>query len=239
VADIFREVEEDVRRERYAQLWKQYGDYAVAIAAVIVIGVAGFELWQRYEVRERTKASDQFIEASVAADPAQASDMFAHLATTAPDGYAQLAKMEEAGALLSSGQRDHAIAIYKNIAANPDSPFAEVARIREGWALVDTVSKEEVTELLAPLSDPSNPWHYMVQEILGYADYRNGDMKAALTSFQNLSKQPDAPAGIRARANAMATFIMAGGARDVGTVPPLQPRAPVVPQAATPQKPAR
>jgi len=104
------------------------------------------------------------------------------------------------------------------------------------------VSKEEVTELLAPLSDPSNPWHYMVQEILGYADYRNGDMKAALTSFQNLAKQPDAPAGIRARANAMATFITAGGARDVGTVPPLphMPAAPsTTPQAATPQKPAR
>lgn len=241
MADIFREVEEDVRRERYAQLWKKYGDYIVAVAAVIVIGICAYELWQRYQASERTKASDQFIEATVAADPGQAADMFARLATNAPDGYAQLAKMDEAGALLAAGQRDHAIAIYKNIAANPDSPFAEAARVRAGWAIVDTASEEEVRELLAPVADPANPWHYMAQEILAYADYRNGDMKAALTTFQVLSKAADAPAGIRARANAMATFIMAGGNKDVGTVPPLQPRVPVthtVPQAASP-KPTR
>ncbi|HEY5237537.1 MAG TPA: tetratricopeptide repeat protein [Rhizomicrobium sp.] len=238
MADIFREVEEDVRRERYAQLWKKYGDYAVALAAAVVIGVSGFELYQRYEAGERTKASDQFIEATVAADPSQAADMFAHIASTAPDGYAQLAKMDEAGALLASGQRDHAIAIYKYIAGNPDSPFAEAARIRAAWALADTATKQELTTLLAPVSDPSNPWHYMSEEILAYADYHAGDTQKALTSFQILSKQLDAPAGIRARANAMATYILSGGDKDVGTVPPMQPNI-VPPAHAAAPKPAK
>ncbi|HSZ10687.1 MAG TPA: tetratricopeptide repeat protein [Rhizomicrobium sp.] len=237
MADIFREVEEDVRRERYAQLWKKYGDYAVAVAAIVVIGVAGFELWQRYEARERTKASDQFIEATVAADPSQAAELFARLATTAPDGYAQLSKMDEAGALLASGQRDHALAIYKNIAGDSASPFSEVARIREGWALADTDTAEELTTLLAPLTDPANPWHSMANEILAYAHYREGDTARALTTFQVLAKDTNAPAGIRARANAMATFIAAGGAKDVGTVPPLQPKVMLPAQQAQPAAP--
>jgi len=105
VADIFREVEEDVRRERYAQLWKKYGDYAVALAAAVVIGVSGFELYQRYEAGERTKASDQFIEATVAADPSQAADMFAHIASTAPDGIRARANAM-ATYILSGGDKD-------------------------------------------------------------------------------------------------------------------------------------
>ena len=58
MTDIFREVEEDVRRERFEKLWKQYGDYVVALAALLVIGAAGYQLWRYYEARQIAKASD-------------------------------------------------------------------------------------------------------------------------------------------------------------------------------------
>ena len=58
MSDIFREVEEDVRRERFEQIWKQYGDYIIAGVAVIVIAIAGYELWQRYEETQRLKSSE-------------------------------------------------------------------------------------------------------------------------------------------------------------------------------------
>ena len=37
MSDIFQEVEEDVRRERYEQIWKQYGNYILAAAGVVVL----------------------------------------------------------------------------------------------------------------------------------------------------------------------------------------------------------
>ena len=40
MSDIFREVEEDVRREKLEKFWKAYGDYVIALAAVIVVGTA-------------------------------------------------------------------------------------------------------------------------------------------------------------------------------------------------------
>ena len=68
MTDIFREVEEDVRRERFEKLWKQYGDYAIALAAVIVIAIAGYKFWQRYEVQQRLKASSAFTAAQQLAE---------------------------------------------------------------------------------------------------------------------------------------------------------------------------
>ena len=101
MTDIFREVEEDVRRERYAQLWKQYGDYAIAAAAAVIVGVAAWQLWQRYQQNQRIEASNAYIMAVLeASDPSKAAAAFATLAKTAPSGYATISRMQEANALL-------------------------------------------------------------------------------------------------------------------------------------------
>jgi hypothetical protein len=41
MSDIFREVDEDVRRDRFEQIWKQYGSLIVAAAMIMVAAVAG------------------------------------------------------------------------------------------------------------------------------------------------------------------------------------------------------
>ena len=64
MSDIFREVEEDVRREKLVKFWKAYGDYLIALAALFIIGIAGWQLWQRYEARQRDAASTAFIPSS-------------------------------------------------------------------------------------------------------------------------------------------------------------------------------
>ena len=89
MSDIFREVEEDVRRERFEQLWKQYGDYVIALVALLVIGVAGFQLWRVYEQRERNKAAVEFSAALQLLEnnqPRGAAEIFAALAKSAPGG---------------------------------------------------------------------------------------------------------------------------------------------------------
>src|SRR6185312_3655779 len=80
LSDIFREVEEDVRREKLTKFWKAYGDYLIALAAVIIIGIAGFQLWQRYEARQRGAASVAFSAAQRINDPAAAAVAFSDLA---------------------------------------------------------------------------------------------------------------------------------------------------------------
>jgi len=49
VSDIFSEVEEEVRRERWEKLWKNYNGVIIAAAAIIVTAVAGWQAWDRYQ----------------------------------------------------------------------------------------------------------------------------------------------------------------------------------------------
>ena len=224
MSDIFREVEEEVRRERYAELWKKYGDYVIAAVALIVIGAAGYRLWLYYEQRANQQASEAYAAAeqlleSNRAD--QAATAFAKLADSAPSGYATVARLQNADALEAAGNRDQAIALYKKIAAGDDPLLAAVARIREGWALVESKPRLEMETLLAPLTDPTSPWRYMAREILAYSDYRAGKFDAAQKEYEMLAGETDAPIGVRQRADAMATFLKAGGDASFGSVPAL------------------
>ena len=70
--DLFREVEEEVRKERYEQIWQSYGNYIIAGAIALVLGVAGWQAWQAYQLRQREDASARF---EAAVDQAQTGDL--------------------------------------------------------------------------------------------------------------------------------------------------------------------
>jgi len=220
LSDIFREVEEDVRREKLEKFWKAYGDYIIALGALIILGIAGFELWQRYQANQRDKAAIAFMAAQRITDPRQAANAFADLAKTAPSGYRLLSRLEQANSMLAAGQRETAVTVYKEIADQDKSGIGAVARVRAGWATVDTASRADLQTLLAPLETQSSVWKPMADEILAYSDYRNHDTAKATQEFDSLASNPATPGALKSRARAMAAFLKQGGDKNVGTVPP-------------------
>ena len=219
MSDIFREVEEEVRRDRLEKIWKEYGDYIVAAAALLILAAAGFRLWNVYEAREQAAASGRYLTAQQLLQSGQAraaAEAFAHLSKTAPSGYAKLAQLEEANALQASGNATAALANYRKLATDGDEMISAIARLRAAWILVEGAPKSEVESLIGGLAAESNPWHQVAREILAYADYHAGATKQALAEFAALSKDPKAPAGVRGRSKAMVTFLTAGGESNVG-----------------------
>lgn len=238
MTDIFREVEEDVRRERLEQLWKKYSDYIIAGASLLIIAVAGFQLWRVYEQRQQVQASVNYAAASQMLDggaAGAAAITFAKLAETAPGGYAQLATLQKANALYASGNTAQAVDAYKQIAAKGDPLLAPIARIRAAWATVETAPRSDIDVLLKPLLDQTNPWHAMAREIVAYEDYKSGAADKALAEFKAIETDKDAPGAVKQRSRAMATYLAAGGDTNFGTVPP-PPKPPALPQnSAAPQ----
>jgi len=130
VTDIFREVEEDVRRERIEKLWKAYGNYVIALVVLLFVGIAGWQLWQRHQDQERVRYSDRFIAAQRITNPQAAANAFADIARSAPKGYAILAKLSQASAMFMAGQRNEAIELFKQIAMDDSGTIGSVARLR-------------------------------------------------------------------------------------------------------------
>jgi hypothetical protein len=232
LSDIFREVEEDVRKERLEKIWKAYGDYIIAAGVLLFAGIAGYQLWQRHEDNERVKASAALVAAQQMTNATLAADAYNTIAKDAPGGYALVARLSQAGAMAASGQDQNALDLYKQIAKDDDGVIGSTARLRAAWLQADRATRGELAGLLAPLNQPGNAWSPMAREVLAYADYRALDLKGALMKYRLLAADTAAPEGLRARARAMAQFIAQGGAASFGTVPP-----PVVP--APPAAPAK
>ena len=242
MSDIFREVEEDVRKERLEKLWKAYGDYAIALMAVIILSVAGYELWLRYEDAQRARASSAFVAAQHITNPVQAASAFETLSRTAPGGYGELAKLGEANVLPATGRVNDAIALYKDVAGTDVGPLGATARLRAAWLEADNASYADLATLLAPINTPTSPWRQMAREVLAYSDYKAGKNMVAGAAFAALANDPESPDALKNRARAFAAFLQGGGARDFGTVPPpAAPPAPGTPPgtAPSPKPPAK
>ena len=242
MSDIFREVEEDVRKERLEKLWKAYGDYAIALMAVIILSVAGYELWLRYEDAQRARASSAFVAAQHVTNPVQAASAFETLSRTAPGGYGELAKLGEANVLPATGRVNDAIALYKDVAGSDVGPLGATARLRAAWLEADNASYADLATLLAPINTPTSPWRQMAREVLAYSDYKAGKNMVAGAAFAALANDPESPDALKNRARAFAAFLQGGGARDFGIVPlPAAPPAPGTPPgtAPSPKPPAK
>ena len=257
MSDIFHEVEEEVRRERFDRLWKQYGDYIIAGVALVVIAIAGWQLWQRYETNQRMKASETLIAAQTAAaggDIGKATPQFALVAKDAPSGYAKMAKLSQAGALFATGQRGAAVEIYKAVAADESGPIGRLALLRAGWVLADSTPRAELATLLAPLLAPvdvttyrwwvipqtkteQNAWRFAAREILAYADYHASDLTKAQAEYKALAEDKDAPEAMRNRTRAMADLLKSGGLTNFGTVPAAAPPPGTTPTPNVPAPP--
>jgi hypothetical protein len=220
VSDIFREVEEDVRREKAEKFWKAYGNYILAVGVILFLGIGAWQLWQRHDQQEREKAAAVFMAAQRITTPQNAASAFADMAAGAPKGYGKVARLSQAGAMFAAGQQKEAIALFKDIATGDSGAVGAVARLRAGWAQADTLSRSELTDWLAPLDKPGSAWRENAREILAYADYRALDMKSAREKYAALAIDPEAPDALRARAKAMSAFLAGGGAVTYGTVPP-------------------
>ncbi len=171
LSDIFREVEEDVRRERLQKLWKAYGDYVIGAAVLVFALIAGFELWQRHEADAQAKAAAALTAAQRIVSPAQAADAYSTLAKDAPKGYALVARLAQANAMVASGQGKDALDLYRQIARDDDGPVAWWRGcVPPGpWP---TARPGGVAQLLAPLDNQTGAWHALAREVLAYADYR-------------------------------------------------------------------
>lgn len=221
MTDIFDEVEEEVRKERWEQLWKKYGNYALAGGVIVVLTVGGYRGWQAYQKQQNEQASDQYLAAqqlAASGNLVAAEAAFGKLSVEAPSGYARLAKFAQAAVMLTEGKREAAIAAMREIAEDDGEPvLASMARIQIAWAEADTASKDVIQKTLAPLLVTNGPYNAAALEIVAYVALRTGARDEAIAAYSKLGDDAKAPNGIKQRSAAIAAYLKANP--DIATLP--------------------
>lgn len=204
MTDIFREVEEDVRREQALKLWRAYGKYAIVAVVAVVLGIGGKVGWEKYQRQKSVAESARFDSAIALLDKGNAeaaATAFANLAKDAGEGYAALARLREAQALIAAGKHDEAVAALDAIAADEalDRGIRDLAALIAALDVMDTAPADEVERRLAPIATGDSVWRVNARELQGLAALRRGERDKAREIFSALGEEVDAPPALRRR----------------------------------------
>ncbi len=222
MTDLFEEVEEQLRSDRYRALARKAAPWILALAAgalIIALGVWG---WQQYRQQTTDKASVQYGLAQSAlaqGDAGKATELFAAVSKSPAKAYAALALMQLGGLKMVSSRPDDmksAVALFDQAAAAaPDDVLGDAARLKSAFAILDTAPYAEVEGRLSPLIKEGRPYRVQAREALAFAKLMKGDSAGARGDFVVIANSLDSLEGARQRAKAAVELIDTGSAKAV------------------------
>ena len=207
MADIYREVEEDLRRDRAAQLWKKYRYFVYAILAVLILGAVANHGWRFYDIKQRSAQSEDFglaLELVRDGETATALEALSELADGG-SGYGLLAAFERAKLLAGSGDPGAAVEVWSEIARSADTPpaFRDLATLLSVMHQLEDGDSAALRDQLDPLTAGGQPFRPTALELQAVIALKDGDRAAARNLFGQIVSEPGAPSGQRTRAAQM------------------------------------
>ncbi|HML10127.1 MAG TPA: tetratricopeptide repeat protein [Stellaceae bacterium] len=211
MSDIFREIDEELRRDNLLKLWKQYGRYVIAAAVVVMLIAGGIVAWRNHQLSLRQAQSERYQAALALLQQGKDAEAAKIFTTVGTEGgaYGQLAAFEAADLSARSGDVKGAIAAYDKLAASTDlapelRDAATLLSIMNGFADSDP---QTIIDRLKPLAGGDSPWRGTALDLTAAAKLKAGDQTGALDIYKQLAADTAGPEGLRERAAEMAAIL--------------------------------
>ena len=206
MADIFDEIDEDLKRDQMQLLWARYGKIVMAAVAAIVLLVAlrqGYAAWQTSQAEASASAYQQALKSDdvVTALEAQRGQL--------TNGYAMLAQFQIAAEQAARDDFAAAEASYLALAsdASLDPMYQQVATLLSVMVAPQDTDVSALESRLSDLETAAGPWQAMALETGAGLALRNGNKDAAVAKYKTLAEMADVPAGMRQRAERMIVML--------------------------------
>ena len=206
---FFREVDEELRRDRTARLWKRWGVWIVVALVAVLAAFGGWLYWQHRQAQAAGVEGEQLqaaYDSLGSGNTAAAAAPLAALTTSRSDAYRALAIFTQADILIQKKDEKGAAAKFASVAADASiaQPFRDLALIRRTVSEFDTIKPQVVVDRLRPLAVPGGAWLGSAGELVAAAYLKMGKRSEAGQMFGRIAGDKDVPETIRQRAVQMA-----------------------------------
>ncbi|WP_026480192.1 tetratricopeptide repeat protein [Ahrensia sp. 13_GOM-1096m] len=213
---FIREVEEELRSDRLKSFWDRFGTFIIGAAVLLVVATAATRFYDYYTSSKANESGDRFLVALNLANDGKSEEALTALQDLEKDGFGQypvLARMRAATVLANDGKVDEAVGMFDAVAADSSVPVAirDIAKLRAGYALVDTAEYDEVAKRVEVLSSTENTLRHAAREAMGLAAWRAEKFADAQTFFSDIINDEQSPSGVAQRARIMLELITASG----------------------------
>ena len=199
MADIFDEINEELKQDRAKELWTRYGKFVIAAAAAVVIGVGasqGFSAWTRSQAETAANLYQQALTSddNVAALESRIGDL--------TDGYAMLGRFQIAAGQAKAGDAAAAEAGYLAISNDTKVPqlYRDAALLMSVMNAPDGADAGDLQQRVASLADGAGPWKGLALELSAALDLQQGRTDAALAKLEAIVALAETSPELRQRA---------------------------------------
>jgi hypothetical protein len=214
VTDVFEEVEEQIRQDRYITFFKKWGLWLAVGFGLILAGMAAGILWRNYQEQSRRENSEAFAAIITNLQEGRLDD--AKTGLEAFDGrnegvYRAFSMMAEAAILVEQGDLAGAIEKFDAAAEVSSNPIVrDSARLRAAYLAADTQDFAALETRLVPLLEDQTAGEISAaaRELLAIEAWEAGQVDRARDLFDQLALDVNTPDAIRQRAEAMAPAVL-------------------------------
>jgi hypothetical protein len=244
VVDVFDEVDEQIRAERFRALVRRTVPYFIGALIACVAVVVGVWAYGKFSSGAIGGASLAYAKGMDLEQKGDADGAFAQfvLAAKGPAGYRSLALMQEGGIRLQQNKTVDAVALFDQAAkASSDKMIGDIASLKAAYILLDSASLADITARLSPLMAANRPYHVEAREALALAKIGAGQLSQARADLGVIELMSDTPETERQRAGALIALIDSGTAsslKALAAAPALPPPAAPPQGLGVPQAPA-
>lgn len=212
--NFIREIDEEVRRDKIAEIWRKHGALIVGALVLLVAAVGAWRYWEFHQERQAQAQSARLEAALKASRDGRGEDAERALAEIARDGgqgYALVARFRQAGEV---GRRDatEGARVFDALAADQTVPpvLRDLARLRAAILRVDSATYAELRPMLEPMAAAGQVFRHTAREMLGVAALKAKNFEDAGRWFDQILVDREAPQGLRQRVDIYLAIVRAG-----------------------------
>ena len=204
MANIFREVDEELRKERYASLFKKYGVYVIGFIFILVSLLISIQIYQSYKVSSNEELVENYIqlidtETKSIEEKILMLDNFTATKNIFVNGMSALKKVD---LLIENNQKEAAIESLEGILNNQNIEVIhrDLGLYKYLMLLMDSMPIEQFSEYADNLSNDSQ-FYYLIQELRATKLLLDGDEESSAIEFNKLISNPLVTSDIKNRAS--------------------------------------
>lgn len=222
MVDVFDQVEEELRSDRYKRLARTWLPVVGGVLLVALIAALAWWGWQKMETSKADKASIAYqrgLESLESNNLVGADAAFVQAADEGNAAYKALALQHRAGIAVQQNRIPAAVELFDEAAAASRDPLLrDGAAYKAALLVMDTASLEDIQARLEPLTEEGRPFRAFAREALAAAQLQHGKTAEARSTLVVLKNSLDTPRELSQRAELALASIDDGTASNIPAI---------------------
>jgi hypothetical protein len=221
---FYREVDEELRRDRMLSLWQRYGKLAIAGVVLLLAALAAGIWWHGHREQVAAERGQQLLSAFDdigVGKTTEAKKKLDGLAKDGTPGYRAAALFTQADIAVEAKDAPGAARIFRQVTADTSlpQPYRDLATVRVTALEFDTMKPQEAIDRLKPLAVKGSPYFGSAGEMVAISYLKLNKPQEAGRLFAAIARDTNVPDSIRARATDMAGSLGVDAGQDVAGAP--------------------